>query len=168
MPTAAVISSGKAQIHFDGVRMAGSDSVYAFPARCAVDGTLAIDGFTSTPLGARCATDHECGGSYSGKVCDDATFVCAPGCHADTDCPPDKACDPSAHTCAVHPGAYPDEVTSCQQVCHDLTFFTCLTDEAGCKGRCATEPRAKVEHFLDCTDGETGNCSALSSCIASL
>ena len=161
-------AAGTATLRFEGVRMGGSDSVYSFPAHCAVDGTLSVAGFAVTPGGARCGTDHECGGTYSGKVCDDSSFVCASGCHTDTDCPLDQACDPSAHTCAVHPGAYADEVTSCQKTCHDLSFFKCVADEAGCKGLCASEPRAKVEHFLDCSDGQTGACSALASCIASL
>jgi hypothetical protein len=76
-----------ATVEFSGATLLGQDSVVAGTFRCGLNGTLAVKRFTRTALGARCQDDHECGGSYSGFVCDNQSFVCVAGCHTMTDCP---------------------------------------------------------------------------------
>lgn len=82
-----------AEFLFSNATLVGDDSVYAGTFRCGINGTLKA-GFDVTALGARCTTDLQCGGALSGRICDDATFVCATGCHINDDCP-------SGHTCAA-------------------------------------------------------------------
>jgi hypothetical protein len=162
-------ASGKARVVFASAAVSGDDAIYAFHGRCAISGAIDVNGFAATPLGSRCQKDNECGGALSGKVCDDASFNCAAGCHVDQDCPLGSLCDTSAKACVQNPGATPDEIAICQKACHDMAFFKCADDEPGCKSLCASEPRAKVRAFDDCTDGDVvGECPAAQACLAAL
>jgi hypothetical protein len=86
-------AAGTAQFSFSSAALVGQDAVYGGTFRCAIDGSLQISTFDRTALGQRCQTDLDCGGAYSGRVCDNNSFVCALGCHQDTDCSLGQACD---------------------------------------------------------------------------
>ena len=81
-----------AVVEFSGATLLGQDSVIAGTFRCSINGTLSVKRFTRTGLGHKCQGDQECGGSYSGFVCDNQNFVCAAGCHTATDCPLGMVC----------------------------------------------------------------------------
>jgi hypothetical protein len=81
-----------AVVEFSGATLLGQDAVVSGTFRCGINGTLSVKRFTRTGLGQKCQGDLECGGSYSGFVCDNQNFVCAAGCHTATDCPLGMVC----------------------------------------------------------------------------
>jgi hypothetical protein len=86
------LATGKLVVTFAGATLLGQDAVVSGTFRCRLDGMLEIDAMTRTLLGARCQTDQDCGGAYSGHVCDNSSFTCIDGCHVDLDCPLGGAC----------------------------------------------------------------------------
>ena len=93
-------AAGSAEVQFQDAVFIGEDSITAGTFRCSLSGTLRVTGFTRLALGQDCHDDYQCGGNYSGRICDWAKFVCAQGCHVDTDCVwGSSSCDTTAHTC---------------------------------------------------------------------
>jgi hypothetical protein len=93
-------AGGTAEILFTNAALIGQDAVYAGNFRCGVNGTLKVSAFKRTALGASCQSDLECGGGYSGRVCDNNSFKCAQGCHQAEDCPLGRTCNPTSSTCS--------------------------------------------------------------------
>ena len=79
-------------VRFAQATLLGEDAITSGTYRCRIDGLLSVERLRRTELGARCQTDHECGGNYAERVCDDQTFVCVAGCHVDLDCAPGRTC----------------------------------------------------------------------------
>jgi hypothetical protein len=86
-------AGGNAEFLFSNAALVGQDAVFSGTFRCSIDGTLQVASFNRTALGQRCQTDLECGGAYSGRVCDNDTFVCVLGCRETTDCPLGQSCN---------------------------------------------------------------------------